>query len=545
MAAGQHRRHCVILEARSATEFVRKKFVMYFTTYLTRGALAALILVGTTGQAPPSTDLSSSGYAANPYTFAARCDLSQSLFFINVIVRNRGNSATFPMPMEAIDGGRAFSGLTTVQSIQPGADVAMTLPIRHVASSAGVLGGTHVITVTIGGNSIKPSLIVELPAAFAADCAANAPVTTGPAGTAGRSSGISRGAITGMAIATATPATPKPGVSQSIRPQQTVASLILAPGVSKVADLNPNKASLALLKPVAPSNLRSVGKPTDCGEHLGFIGAIACPAMINSGDLLVIWDWKAGSGLDEIDGYRLYRVDEGKQLVYTQSNKKDITLVDVPKPPSGYYTGRCYAVSAYAGSLESNISSAFCPAGGSVALKTRVSPDHMRNSIQTFHAGPGAFGSGRYTAALLVGYTYFSEKRLLGDVRDVAIFRSAFEFDVSRIVHRKLVGAKLFLTINSSVGEGNNHSCATEVGSGTEFWWYNDSWLQGQFSEDITPTDVGPVISADVTKIVEQWQRGDPNYGFVIKNHHEDLNAFTNDQCETVYTKPVLELTYY
>jgi len=38
---------------------------------------------------------------------------------------------------------------------------------------------------------------------------------------------------------------------------------------------------------------------------------------------------------------------------------------------------------------------------------------------------------------------------------------------------------------------------------------------------------------------------GSPNYGFVIRNENENLDAFMNAQCETVYGDPQLDLEYY
>jgi hypothetical protein len=118
---------------------------------------------------------------------------------------------------------------------------------------------------------------------------------------------------------------------------------------------------LAALKIAPPANRRSVASGPDCGAHLGTIGALVCPDMMKSGDLLLIWDWQPGDGPDEIDGSRIYTGDGinvqtgayAGQLLATRPNK-GVTLFDVPKPPGGRgYAGNCYAVTAYAGSRES------------------------------------------------------------------------------------------------------------------------------------------------------------------------------------------------
>ena len=127
--------------------------------------------------------------------------------------------------------------------------------------------------------------------------------------------------------------------------------------------------------PAVPRNLRNSSGVQDCAAHLGLIGALVCPDLIRSGRMLLIWDWQAGAGPDAIDGYRMYRVDGKKQLIYTRADKKDLTLVDVPLPAAGY-VGTCYSVSAYAGAFESALSPAFCPTRGQtmVAATPTIKP---------------------------------------------------------------------------------------------------------------------------------------------------------------------------
>jgi hypothetical protein len=49
-----------------------------------------------------------------------------------------------------------------------------------------------------------------------------------------------------------------------------------------------------------------------------------------------------------------------------------------------------------------------------------------------------------------------------------------------------------------------------------------------------------PVVINAVLKL------GTPNnLRAVLRNGDENINAFTNKQCETAYTKPVFEITYY
>jgi plastocyanin len=113
-------------------------------------------------------------------------------------------------------------------------------------------------------------------------------------------------------------------------------------------------------QPAVPRNVQVARGTKECAAHVGLFGALACPAMIKSGDVLLVWDWQAGAGPDAIDGFRLYRVAGGtKQLVYTRADKNSLTLVDLPGSAAGYI-GTCFAVTAYAGANESALSNALC-----------------------------------------------------------------------------------------------------------------------------------------------------------------------------------------
>ena len=109
-----------------------------------------------------------------------------------------------------------------------------------------------------------------------------------------------------------------------------------------------------------PRNVQVARGTEQCAAHVGLFGALTCPALIKSGDVLLVWDWQAGAGPAAIGGFRVYRVTGGtKQLVYTRTDQDSITLVDLSGPAAGY-VGACFAVSAYAGAYESALSAAHC-----------------------------------------------------------------------------------------------------------------------------------------------------------------------------------------
>jgi plastocyanin len=281
--------------------------------------LVALLLVGAPVASGAEPEFSTS--FANPaYTFAAACVLTQPLVFINVVVANRGTAPLAEIPFTATDGTGTLHGNATTQLLAAGAQLTLRIPMLHVPSSATPIGGTHSITVMAGLRRVGS---LELPI----------PMTFCPAPTQ---------------------------VFSRVHPG------VVAPSASPIytqvakANSNASKIILALHTPAVPGNVRNANGAQDCAAHVGLLGALVCPDLIRSGRMLLIWDWEAGVGPAAIDGYRVYRVDGGKRLVYTRADKKDITLFDVAVPPGGY-VGTCYAVSAYVSAVESELSPAFCP----------------------------------------------------------------------------------------------------------------------------------------------------------------------------------------
>ncbi len=474
--------------------------------------------------------------AAPPYTVAASCDLAKPLVVINLIVRNAGDAPTFPMPVSINDAGGAFTGGSMLPRLEPGTQSALQVPLSHAASSPGAVGGNHVVTVAIGSQPMRP-VQVSVPATL---CTGKPPAATPtPASMPIPTPSAAPATMTGVHGSRTKRATPQPAVAN-------------------IGDKASSRAAIiASLKLAVPSNLHSISDHgAECLPHVGALGTLICPDMIRSGDLLLVWDWQPGGGPDDIDGFRVYRVDGGrKQLTYTRADKKDLTLVDLPKPPDGY-ARKCYAVSAYAAKQESDLSAPFCATGGSVATTTRLSADYVRSSFQSSYNGGGALSTTGSDAVsgngVQVGFSYVSEKLLVQDSHRNMITRGGIHFDVAKFANRRLVSAKLTLTIASSEGEGNNRSCASDLGTGREFWWLNKSWLDASFDlpnhapgADIGLGDAGPQIPVDVTQTVASWLRGNPNYGFVLKNSGENLNAFTNHKCLTTYSNPILEITYY
>ncbi len=472
-------------------------------------------------------------YGAKPYTFAATCDLARPLVFLNLVLANNRGTPTGPVRLMAQDSIHVFEGDTTTPQIPAGAEIPAILPLHRVASNPLPIGGTHRLTVSVvvngsAGTIRLPPLDVTVPAN----------------------------------LCTPAPATPAPTTAPSVATKVHTRDITAAVATQKPIAIGANASKVAnvavLVRPPAPVNVHSTGSGTDCGTHVGALGSLACPGMIASGDLLLIWDWQPDSRFSDVDGYRVYRIDSGlKQLVYTRAEQKGLTLVDVPKPAGGY-NGKCYAVSAYVAKAESELSAPFCASGGSVAKTIQLTPNHIRSSNkQNSQRGNvfGDFAEQANTSPLVAGYSYAEQQHTLGDSFDNKIYRAAVAFDISPVLHRRVVAAKMRLQIQDTdcagcvmpggSPVGNNYSCATNLGTGTEFWWRNNSWIEAQIGLGIEPNDVGPTIGADVTPLVAAWSNGQPNYGFVLLNRDENLGAFMNKRCVTSYSGPVLEITYY
>jgi hypothetical protein len=499
---------------------------MHFPHISSRGLTGACVTAALSGAAsmaalagpnPSGAELGIHfGLADTPYTLASACDLTLPFVFVNVKVHNVGKTALVGQVISATDDGGVLTGDGPLPPLASGERVHLAIPLRHVSTSAAPIGGAHLITLALGGETL-----------------ANVPVMVPP---------TLCGTVAGPAPS------PKAGESMTVSNRPRFAVPVPA-GESKSITANPRADLGAVFRPAVPSNLRSAAGGPDCAGHVGLIGALVCPDMIKSGDLLLVWDGPAPADSSGIDGYRVYRMNGlAKVPTVVGTRTKDLTLFDVPKPAGGY-TGQCYAVKSFAGAQESGYSGQFCAGAGSAATTTTYSASHLRWSSESrgktspsfhnvFHAGPDD--------GFQVGFAYFEDAHTFGDASSAVYYRAAMAFDVSALSNRRLISAKLRMNIASSMGSGNNHSCATDVGTGTEFWWQNADWIDGQFGSGIAPTDTGPVISADVTSIVAPWLRGEPNYGFVVRNSDENLDAFTNKECITRYaTNPVLEITYY
>jgi hypothetical protein len=306
--------------------------------------------------------------------------------------------------------------------------------------------------------------------------------------------------------------------------------------------------------PSAPTGLTSTLDPKVCGDHAGFAGFI-CLATIPAGHLTLVWDWAPSTAYQDLDGYRIYRVDGGRRTVVGTQNSADIKIQAFEQPASGF-AGQCFAVSAHKNGAESALSVPFCPSGGSTTQKIVLYATQQRSVAiyagdTTGLAGLASSRSSgpRPSDSLKVGYLSTANKVVLGDSFGNLAYRTGLQFNTESLMGRSIYRALLKLHVwTSQVGASNDTfwSCATAIGIAADSWWGSQSWINGEFGE-VNPGRVhGPDVALDVTKIVADWASGRAtNFGLVLKGDSEDMGAFRSDACLSTFSNPSLEVVYY
>ena len=158
----------------------------------------------------------------------------------------------------------------------------------------------------------------------------------------------------------------------------------------------------------------------------------------------------------------------------------------------------------------------------------------------------------QYTSypSVIVGFRYWTDSRVTGDLYDNVLFRAGFQFKIPNLQHHAITSATLTLTPSgASVYDFGNWdvpsslNCASEFGPAQSDWWDNRvSWLDADFGE--TFTGMGSALSANVVHDVQTWTAYNSNNGWVVKGPDENLAAFTEKECLTRYWAS-LRIEYY
>ncbi len=269
----------------------------------------------------------------------------------------------------------------------------------------------------------------------------------------------------------------------------------------------------------------------------------------------MIWSWNGSGG---VNGFKVYRVD-GANRVYVgaQARGAEETIYIADVPPDGTFNGKCYAVTAYAQSRESDMSPAICVGPRAAAQMVSLPPSHWRSISYMTSVSATSVDSGSSQASVQ-GTTVITNKitqnsaEVVGTDYNKGVKALTGElFDLSAVKGRTIRSAKLKLKVLTTYlgadGAANlphtdhHTSCIAKVGVGQEEWWnYTDSFDGSVVLDQVQR--VGPIISFDVTKIVRGWvQYGDENYGFVLMGPDGDpacLTTFANGSA-------VLYIEYY
>lgn len=307
-----------------------------------------------------------------------------------------------------------------------------------------------------------------------------------------------------------------------------------------------------------PTGLTTTVNQTMCSQHGGFGAGLACKALLPQGRIALIWDYGKSN---RVKGYNIYRVDNGQQsLVYVQDAGINAKAWVIDPVPEGGYAGACYAVSAYGVKEESKLSSSVCADPTKSIQTLSLAPIDWRLGFKINGRGQNLLDQSSLAGVgqPRVGYNYTTFKQNVGafDYNSDSIARVGLRFDLSPIAGRNIHvdSARLLLTVDSSwTGQGNldangppnDHetSCTAKIGSGRDYWWdkKRSDWIEGDV--ELTPGEThGPDVSLDVTKIVGGWANGQRNFGLVLQGEEENLLAFTEKSCMTVYVTDSIRL---
>jgi len=196
-----------------------------------------------------------------------------------------------------------------------------------------------------------------------------------------------------------------------------------------------------------PTNVTSTTDVQVCTQYGGFGVGLACKALLPQGRLALVWNWKAQPV--RVSGFHIYRVDGygGRLLVGTQANGPNSTAWVVDPPPPDGYAGACYAVTVYGSGQESPLSAPYCGGPGATVQTISLKPTTLRSSSVNGGSGAAQYDPS-YAGETLVGYSYATQKgNVTGDISWNAAFRAALLFDVTPVLHRKIIAARLHLTV--------------------------------------------------------------------------------------------------
>jgi hypothetical protein len=347
--------------------------------------------------------------------------------------------------------------------------------------------------------------------------------------------------------------------SQQMRPARVPPAQLPAPAPIPDDTLHGGaRFPLASLDLPAPTNLTNTNDYAQCTKHGGFGAGLACKASLPGGSMALIWQYPAQQKVIGFHVYILNVASPDKLLVDTQALGATTTIaIEAPQYPN---PDRCYAVTAYTASQESDLSNLFCQSGGiHLMQKTDLAAATWRSSALLNITKTNE--TARTPVTPMVGYSYATTKGTLasGDFYQNFAMRTGVMFDVTPFGSQHIVSATLKLEVNrtwtnrffltetgaasdDSLPDSHAKSCIAKILQGGDRWTKNGDWIEDGALIAETGVSDGPDITVDVTKIVRAWASGQENRGIVLEGEEENLTAFTEKACVTQYFPESLQL---
>lgn len=325
--------------------------------------------------------------------------------------------------------------------------------------------------------------------------------------------------------------------------------------------LNIPKGVIFVVQPPAPDSLTNTTDPPTCTNHAGLGGGIACLAGIPKGQLALIWNWSPIKGVADVDGYKVYRVDGGQHtLIYTQANRKDVTLALVD-PPSDGFNGKCYVVTAYLGKGESHDSGYFCAGGyqgGPIVENFTAQLNNIDDVWHRYHFDGGGPGCGLTAGGTgadpgnNVGYWHaYDSSAGFTCSETTLVYQTAIGFNLGAagIVLRNPKASVQNATLSFQRTDGTNTNCLAGVRRPTGDWTGAQGLIPATDFISNIPTGDGVSVNGggvkiggssyqlDVTGAVNNWAKGVwTNYGLLLTGPNEDTSGYhDNNHCESKF----------
>ncbi|MBV8280892.1 MAG: DNRLRE domain-containing protein, partial [Candidatus Eremiobacteraeota bacterium] len=316
--------------------------------------------------------------------------------------------------------------------------------------------------------------------------------------------------------------------------------------------------------PPSPNSLGNTNDPQVCTAHAGLGGGLACSAGFGNHWLALVWSCNNCKA----DGYRIYRVDGGQRTLVPPNGayNKDATVTLAVLPtPNGGFSGKCYSVTAYKGSSESNDSNTYCvngPIDTPIVRSFNLVPNNTRTVYHHHSYAAPVPGCGLPTnglgesPGLTVGFIHdFCSTLGVTGYSDTMIYQSALSFDLGAagILLRNSKASVKSATLTFQRDDGTNSSCLAAVHLPTGDWSNaqelipNNDYISGipWSTNDVSasgPFDGHMVLigggkySIDVTSAIQGFAKGTiPDYGFLLMGGNETRETSDNNSCANGY----------